>query len=337
MKRLRDLQRLLRKPDLPADVREETTKKIAELEAEKKKKHTELQRIQSEKEFARKYRMVKFFDRRKADRRMHQLKRRLEELLIGDAKIEKANQKDGAEGKKSAAFLNAITTVDQCKEAIKQCEEDLLYITNFPKTQKYLSLYPSQDTEQGRAKRMQIRMSILEDLRRQKEMKETGVAVPPTAGIDDDDFFVDPAAAPATATATATTPAEDEDDETPPANKTPAKSAAPTPARTPAKPRTPAKIPPKSAEKPARTPAAKTPAAKTPAAKTPAAKTPAKTPATAKTPVAAKTPATKKAATPRAMDVEADDDEVVKADEFDGGMAGAEGDDDDDDDGEQDD
>jgi len=59
--RIRDLTRLLRKDNLPADVRTQTEEKLAELKQELERKRSERSQQELEKRMTLKYRKIKFF------------------------------------------------------------------------------------------------------------------------------------------------------------------------------------------------------------------------------------------------------------------------------------
>ncbi|KTW31447.1 hypothetical protein T552_00089 [Pneumocystis carinii B80] len=124
-KKIRDLERLVRRGSMPADVQLNIERELQSLYfdfkmiQESKKKHI----------LQEKYKMVRFFEKKKATR---YLKRAQKQLM-------EANDED--ERKK-------------LENIIHQCQVDLNYITEFPCSKKYISLYksPSENssTEQER-------------------------------------------------------------------------------------------------------------------------------------------------------------------------------------------
>lgn len=114
-KRIRDLERLLsRKRDSLPDtiiVEKERTLEALKLELENAKLKTKI------KENAKKYHMVRFFERKKALRRYKKAKKVVEE----------------SKGDKKA------------KKDLEEKKIDLCYVVNFPKTEKYIALYPSNE------------------------------------------------------------------------------------------------------------------------------------------------------------------------------------------------
>ncbi|GAA5986417.1 hypothetical protein JCM5350_002914 [Sporobolomyces pararoseus] len=107
---LRQTKRLLSKPDLTPDVRVTSERRLQALEDELVKAEKGL----LEKKMVTKYRGIKFFERQKVLRRIKQAKKQLE-------------QEPGS---------------DKVQEQLKLARIDLYYILRYPKTEKYLALYP---------------------------------------------------------------------------------------------------------------------------------------------------------------------------------------------------
>ncbi|QLL30236.1 hypothetical protein HG536_0A00530 [Torulaspora globosa] len=118
-KRIRDLERLLtRKRDSLPDtiiVEKERTLEALKLELQNAQLRTTIKRN------AKKYHMVRFFERKKALRRYKKALKAVEES-------------DGDE---------------KCKQDLIQKSIDLCYVVNFPKAEKYIALYPSDDGANG--------------------------------------------------------------------------------------------------------------------------------------------------------------------------------------------
>ena len=124
-KMIRDTTRLLNRPNLPADLRREQERKLAALQVTL----VDREQAECEREMAVKYRMVKFFERKKALRRL----------------------------------ASAQATQDSAAVACAQL--DLAYILHFPKDRKYISLYPTTVTSsEVLAEREAIRKEISEKL-----------------------------------------------------------------------------------------------------------------------------------------------------------------------------
>lgn len=122
-KMIRDTTRLLNRPNLPADLRREQERKLQAL----KVSLVDRQQAETERQMAVKYRMVKFFERKKALRRL------------------------------------ASAQASKDSEAVSQAQLDLAYILHFPKDRKYISLYPETGVEAS-AERDAIRKQISDKL-----------------------------------------------------------------------------------------------------------------------------------------------------------------------------
>lgn len=128
---MRGIRRLLKKPDLPEEARMRAQKQLAKLE----KKAGELQYQEQSKKHQKRYRKVKFFEKKKINRSLMQCR--------------KALKKEGLSDKKRSAI----------RERIRQCHLDLQYIEYFPKDRKYVSLFMNdgEDKETFEATRQELR------------------------------------------------------------------------------------------------------------------------------------------------------------------------------------
>lgn len=108
-RKIRDIERLLQKKK---DVLPDTVliEKERALEALRLELHNAEQRVKIQNN-AKKYHMVRFFERKKA------LRRYTKSVKEGDA------------------------------DAVRERSIDLCYVVNFPKTEKYIALYPSEESE----------------------------------------------------------------------------------------------------------------------------------------------------------------------------------------------
>ncbi len=112
---LRQTRRLLAKDNLAADVRVATERRLKSLEGDLEK--AEQGRL--ERAMATRYHKIKFFERQKVSRKIQQTKRKL------------AAATEKAERKKWEAHLAELRV-------------DLSYIVHYPKTKKYISLFPPE-------------------------------------------------------------------------------------------------------------------------------------------------------------------------------------------------
>ncbi|EDK45805.1 conserved hypothetical protein [Lodderomyces elongisporus NRRL YB-4239] len=148
-KKIRDIERALKKHEkLPADKKIEYERALKGLQVELQNSQKNLK----EKENASKYHMVRFFERKKATRKLKQLRKQFDEM-----------QNTAEPSKKELKKL---------RKQVKHGEIDLLYVCLFPKAEKYISLYPSQSAEdindpnvkaglrKTEAKRLQFRKEV---------------------------------------------------------------------------------------------------------------------------------------------------------------------------------
>ncbi|KAI0669545.1 hypothetical protein C8Q78DRAFT_185091 [Trametes maxima] len=112
---LRQTRRLLAKDKLAADVRVATERRLKSLEADLAK----AERARVERTLATRYHKIKFFERQKVARRLRQTQRKLAD----------------ADGKTERRELEARQS---------ELRVDLNYILHYPKTKKYISLFPPE-------------------------------------------------------------------------------------------------------------------------------------------------------------------------------------------------
>ncbi|GLT78660.1 hypothetical protein SLA2020_501880 [Shorea laevis] len=161
---IRSIERMLRK-DLPPEVREAQEKK---LEGFKKQQeiHT---RLAVERKIFLRDRKIKFFERRKIERRI----RRLEKL-------------------QRASYGQAQDA--QIAEQLSKLKEDLEYVRFFPKTEKYVSLFTGGDdsdmVDRRNRLRKQIKANLIAAAASGKDLEETGSEDDGLLDMSDDDFFL---------------------------------------------------------------------------------------------------------------------------------------------------
>ena len=112
---------------MPEDVR---AKKLEEL---KEMKRGEKSKREAEK-FESRYKKIRFFEKKKIIRRLE--------------KIEKKIKEDPSKGA-------------EMEDEKKLYKNYLAYVNNFPETKKYISLFPSEDTEKSKAERDAMMAKIL--------------------------------------------------------------------------------------------------------------------------------------------------------------------------------
>ncbi|KAI0774886.1 hypothetical protein BD413DRAFT_450194, partial [Trametes elegans] len=155
---LRQTRRLLAKDTLAADVRVATERRLRALEADLAK----AERARVERALAARYHKIKFFERQKVARKLAQARRRLT-ALDGEGEGEgKGKGKGKGEGEKATRKER-----EELEGRLAELRVDLNYILNYPKTRKYISLFPPE-VRQGRHGQ-----NAAEQARAAKEKSET--------------------------------------------------------------------------------------------------------------------------------------------------------------------
>ncbi|XP_010278172.1 PREDICTED: rRNA-processing protein EFG1-like [Nelumbo nucifera] len=159
---IRSVERMLRK-NLPPEVREVQEKKLEDL-----RKQQELQtRLAIERKIFLHDRKIKFFERRKIERRI----RRLE-------KLQRASSDQARE--------------EELSRQLTKLQEDLEYVRFFPKTEKYVPLFAGGDDADIIDKRNRLRKQIKANIKAAeasgKELEETGSE--DDGQYAEDDFFL---------------------------------------------------------------------------------------------------------------------------------------------------
>ncbi|KAL2506645.1 Protein of unknown function (DUF2361) [Abeliophyllum distichum] len=161
---IRSIERILRK-DLPPEVKEAQEKKLEEL----KKQQDIHNHLAVERKIFLRDRKIKFFERRKIERRI----RRLEK------------QQRASSGQAQEAEIT---------EQLSKLKEDLEYVRFFPKTEKYVSLFMGGDDTEVVDKRNKLRRQIKDNLitaaASGKDLEETGSEDDGLLDLSDDDFFL---------------------------------------------------------------------------------------------------------------------------------------------------
>ncbi|KAK7344055.1 hypothetical protein VNO77_13288 [Canavalia gladiata] len=163
---IRSIERMLRK-NLPPEVREAQEQK---LEALKKQQEIHI-RLAAERKIFLRDRKIKFFERRKIERRI----RRLE-------KLQRASS--------SSSSSSAQAHSDQLS-ALKQ---DLQYVMYFPKNEKYVPLFTGGDdseiVDRRNGLRKQIEARLIAAAASGKDLEETGSEDDGLLDLSEDDFFL---------------------------------------------------------------------------------------------------------------------------------------------------
>ncbi|MBA0780163.1 hypothetical protein Gotri_004302, partial [Gossypium trilobum] len=161
---IRSIERMLRK-DLPPEVREAQENKLEGL-----KKQQEIHnRLAVERKIFLRDRKIKFFERRKIERRIRRLEK-LQRTSSGQAQDE------------------------DIADQLSKLKEDLEYVRFFPKTEKYVSLFTGGDdsdiVDRRNRLRKQIKANLIAAAASGKDMEETGSEDDGLLDLSDDDFFL---------------------------------------------------------------------------------------------------------------------------------------------------
>ncbi|XP_017412359.1 rRNA-processing protein EFG1 isoform X2 [Vigna angularis] len=163
---IRSLERMLRK-NLPPEAREAQEQK---LEALKKQQeiHT---RLAAERKIFLRDRKIKFFERRKIERRI----RRLEKLL-------------------RASSSSSSSSAQPYSDQLSALKQDLQYVMYFPKNEKYVPLFTGGDdseiVDRRNGLRKQIEDRLIAAAASGKDLEETGSEDDGLLDLSDDDFFL---------------------------------------------------------------------------------------------------------------------------------------------------
>ncbi|XP_051129969.1 rRNA-processing protein EFG1-like isoform X2 [Andrographis paniculata] len=161
---IRSIERMLRR-ELPQEVKETQEKKLEEL-----KKQQEIHtRLAVERKIFLRNRKIRFFERRKIERRLRRLEKQLRTLTS------QAQEADIA-------------------EQLSKLKEDLEYVRFFPKTEKYVSLFMGGDeaeiVEKRNNLRKQIKANLIAAAASGKDLEETGSEDDGLLDPSEDDFFL---------------------------------------------------------------------------------------------------------------------------------------------------
>lgn len=161
---IRSIERMLRK-ELPPEVREAQEKKLDGF----KKQQDIHNRLAVERKIFLRDRKIKFFERRKIERRI----RRLE-------KMQRTSSGQSQEA--------------EIAEQLSKLKEDLEYVRFFPKTEKYVALFIGGDetdmVDRRNRLRKQIKANIIAAAASGKDLEETGSEDDGLLDLSEDDFFL---------------------------------------------------------------------------------------------------------------------------------------------------
>lgn len=125
-KKIRDVERLLKRDSLNGTTRTENERKLKALKVQLDNSKVNLHA----KKNAKKYHMVRFFEKKKAIRKLKQAMKTLEDAQKTEVK------KD----------------IKKARKSVRSYEIDVVYTILFPKSEKYISLYPNPKEEDEQLK-----------------------------------------------------------------------------------------------------------------------------------------------------------------------------------------
>lgn len=147
-KKMRDIERLLKKDTLPAHVRIENERALKALGVELQNTQLNLKAKQN----AKKYHMVRFFEKKKAVRKLKQARKALED----------------------AASTEVRKDIKKARKVVRHSEIDIVYVVLFPKTEKYISLYPNpkEDDKEELSKNPKAKKGMQMTEERKRELRK---------------------------------------------------------------------------------------------------------------------------------------------------------------------
>lgn len=142
-KQIRDIERLIEREGIPEEIKNAKKSQLRDLKKQLKKQKEALK-------FDLKYKKIKFGEKRKLIRNMEKTKKALAE----------AELKNDANAKK------------ECEATLKVQNDQLTYINHFPVMWKYISLFPSVDTEESKKQREATMAKVLKMAEVKRQIKE---------------------------------------------------------------------------------------------------------------------------------------------------------------------
>lgn len=121
-KKIKEINNFLQRDKIPADVRVEKERALKALQVDLRNSRFNLQTQKR----AQKYHMVRFFERKKAVRKLKQATKAHNEAVKTESRKE----------------------TKKARKALKHAQIDVAYVYLFPKSEKYVSLYPNQPSEE---------------------------------------------------------------------------------------------------------------------------------------------------------------------------------------------
>ncbi|ODV88015.1 hypothetical protein CANARDRAFT_26180 [[Candida] arabinofermentans NRRL YB-2248] len=162
-KKMRDISRLLKRDNLPSAVRIENERALKALTLELENVQLNLKA----KKLATRYHKIKFFERKKATRRYLQAKKEYDEL-----EKKQTDEQNKGETADSTILKELKKEIKKQRKVLRHAEIDLVYVLNFSKTEKYVSLYPSDSTEDKKELDEKAKKGLMETEKKRQEYKK---------------------------------------------------------------------------------------------------------------------------------------------------------------------
>lgn len=178
-KKIRDLKRLLQLTSLPETTRNEKERALAALQSGQTR-----DAISNEAEkMANRYKMVKFFEARKAVRRLRQAKKALA-IAQDDASATASSATSREKRRKDEE-------VEQATKELQNREVDVKYIEGFPVLEKYISLY--KDAEGPGAETTRVRRDEIWKMAEAGTLQKSALQPAPVKNLpveeEEEEFF----------------------------------------------------------------------------------------------------------------------------------------------------
>ncbi|KAL4437487.1 hypothetical protein ABPG77_003468 [Micractinium sp. CCAP 211/92] len=160
---IRDMERLLAKPDLDPKMRARLEGKLEELKAAQ----AQHQRQELERKYAVRYHKVRFFERVKLERRIKKLQAQVSAAQGGSAGAAVADAASTG-NTTNGSGAGGAGDLAQLEAALAAAKEDLEYVLHFPKAEKYVSILRQADTAEAQealdAERSRLRALVKRQL-----------------------------------------------------------------------------------------------------------------------------------------------------------------------------
>ncbi|KAI8799745.1 hypothetical protein BJ742DRAFT_844639 [Cladochytrium replicatum] len=160
-KQIRDTERLLKRPNLTATAQQEMERRLKGLHKRVEYAKQRKMRAEKEQKLAEKYRMVKFIESKKIQRRVDRITKRLDGLSNRPSNESEPEDEAGSgEDDQNDKRIMSASHSD-LETQLAEARLDLAYVKHFPVDMKFISLFPKEPyREETSAKRDTIRATV---------------------------------------------------------------------------------------------------------------------------------------------------------------------------------